>query len=178
MSNTIVCIGDSMTRGLQVTVPLNVRLAIKYPKVNIVNLGVGNDTTAQMYARRTTIDLYSPFRVVVWGGVNDVALSVSAATIQANLQSIYDYCKVTKGYEVWALTITPIDTNTTEMNTVRTTVNNWIKAVPSNVDRVIDAWTAVRDPSDPTKRLPAYAVEADIVHLNDLGHAAIAALFP
>jgi lysophospholipase L1-like esterase len=167
-----------MTLGLQVSMPLNVRLALKYPQVNVVNLGLGNDTTSDMYARRATIDLYNPFRVVVWGGVNDAALSVSAATIETNLQSIYDYCKVTKGYEVWAVTITPVDTNTSEMNTVRTTVNTWIRALPSNVDRVIDAWTAVRDPMDVTKRLAAYAVPADIVHLNDLGQAAIAALFP
>lgn len=178
MPNTIVCIGDSMTLGLQVTIPINVRLALKYPQMNVVNLGVGNDTLANMYARRANIDRYNPFRVIVWGGVNDVALSVAAATIEANLQSIYDYCKVTKGYEVWAVTITPVDTNTTEMNTVRTTVNDWIKALPSNVDRVIDAWTAVRDPLDVTKRLSAYAVPADIVHLNDLGQAAVASLFP
>ena len=179
MPNTIVCIGDSLTLGLQVEITMTVRMAMKYPGINVVNLGVGSNTTTQMLARISTVDAYNPFRVIIWGGVNDVGAGTSSATIQANLQAMYDYCKVTKGYEVFAVTITPADTNTAPNNVVRTTVNDWIKAVPSGVDRVIDAWTAVRDPADSTIRLAEYAVPLpDIVHLNDVGQAVVMSLFP
>jgi lysophospholipase L1-like esterase len=182
MSNTIVCMGDSLTAGSNgegtLTKTLNIRIAEKYPGLSVVNLGVPGESAVGLNIRRANANLYSPFRVIVWSGVNDVAADQSAVTVQNTLQGIYTYYKVSLGYEVWAFTITPVDTDSGARNTVRNTVNTWIKDTATSVDRVIDAWTALRDPSDPGKRLPAYADQTDIVHLNDAAYAALLNLFP
>lgn len=182
MSNTIVCVGDSLTFGSNgsgtLTKPMNIRISEKYPGLRIVNLGVPGESAVSLYARRADAALHSPFRVIVWSGVNDIALDTAAVDLQNTLQSIYTYYKVTRGYEVWAYTITPVDTDSSGRNAIRNTVNSWIKNTASNVDRVIDAWTAIRNPSDTGKRLPAYADDASIVHLNDAAYASILSLFP
>lgn len=184
MPNTIVCIGDSLTygkswlNGSDLHMTLNMRLAERYPGLSIVNLGVNGDTSGGVDTRKTDADRYNPFRVIVWAGINDVTIGTTAATIETNLQSIYNYYKSTKGYEVWAVTITPKDDDGNSLNTVRTNVNNWIKNTATGVDRVIDAWTTIRDPNDTTKRLTAYADPNTPNHVNDAGLAAIVELFP
>ncbi len=184
MPNTIACIGDSPHLwkdwpGGDLNMTLNARLAVKYPGLSVINLGVNGDTAANINStRKTAVDVYRPFRVVVWAGINDIPGGTSAATLQSDLQSIYNYYRVTKGYEVIALTILPRDDDTGSMNTVRNTVNNWIKNAATNVDRVIDAWLTIADPNDLTKRLPAYANLNSPNHMNDAGLAAIVNLFP
>lgn len=183
MTNTIVCIGDSLTYGKNwlnesdLHKALNVRLAEKYPGLQVVNLGINGEATASTDSRKSNVDRYNPFRVIVWIGINDIAGSASASYIETNLQSIYTYYK-SKGYEVWAITITPKDNDDSGRNTIRTTVNNWIKNTATGVDRVIDAWTAIRDPNDTTKRLAAYADVNTPNHVNDAGMAVIVNLFP
>lgn len=179
--NSIVCIGDSLTygkgwlNGSDLSRTLNVRLAQKYSGIDVVNLGINGNTTGDINTRKTSADSYSPFRIVVWAGINDIFNGVSEATIKSNLQSIYDYYKNTKHYEVWAITITPLDGDTLNHNTLRNTINNWIKS--SNVDRVIDAFSVVADPNDSTKRLGAYADPNTPSHINDLGVSEIVKLF-
>lgn len=183
MSNTIVCIGDSLVygknwlNGSDLNQTLNVRLAQKYPGLSVVNLGTNGNFSSDVDTRKASVDVYQPFRVIVWVGINDVAFSVSAATIETNLQSIYTYYK-SKGYEVWAITITPQDNCNGTMNTVRDTVNVWMKNTALNVDKVIDAWTAVRDPNDTAKRLSIYADPNTYNHINDSGFSVIVNLFP
>jgi len=169
----IVLLGDSLTRGatgLEKNLPQ--RLCERYPRMNVVNLGVGGDTTADMLARVSAADKYKPFRVWVWAGINDVSFSVSAVTIKANLQSIYTYYAST-GIDVWALTITPTDDNTSPMLTVRDDVNNWIKNTATGINRIVDTFTIIADPSNTNVRLPAYAIDVSQNHINDLGMAAI-----
>ena len=181
--STIVCLGDSMTYGKgfgansSLQKPLNVRLAEKYPGVYVVNMGTNGIYTSTMDSVKNNANAYAPFRVVVFGGINDITYGDrSAAAIEANLQSIYTYYS-SLNYEVWALTITPCDGDTSTHNTRKYAVNEWIKNTATGVDKVIDAWTVIRDPSDITKRLPAYAsIEAAApAHFNDAGWAAIIA---
>lgn len=181
--NTIVCIGDSLTfgrdwlNGSDLAQPLNVRLAEHYPGLNVVNLGVNGNTTTNIDARKAEADAYSPFRVIVWAGINDIYNGATESQIKNSLQSIYDYYHL-KGYEVWAITITPKDDDDSSKNTIRTNVNAWITNTATSVDRVIDAWTAIRDPNDTTQRLAAYADPNTENHINDAGMAAIVSLFP
>lgn len=182
--NTVVCIGDSLTygkswlNGSDLAMTLNVRLSIKYPGISFVNLGANGEITTALDIRKAEADAYNPFRVIVWEGINDISIGVSAATIQSNLQSIYTYYKVTKGYEVWALTITPKDDNSTAQNTVRDNVNYWIKYHATSVDRAIDAFRAIVSPVDNTIRYWKYADPNTQNHMNDAGMAAIVNLFP
>jgi lysophospholipase L1-like esterase len=181
MTNTVVCIGDSLTFGSNATGTLTknlvTRLSEKYPMINYANMGVPGDTTVGLLSRWTGARFYTPFRVIVWIGVNDVAIGWTYADIKARIETIFSNF-AGDGFEVWACTITPVDTNSAAMNTVRDSLNTWLRTVPTNVDRVIDTWTIIRDPSDPTRRLPAYCDVASIVHLNDAAYTAIVAAFP
>lgn len=177
--NTVVCIGDSLTYGYGVTIPYPNRLAAKFPGVSFVNLGLNGDTAANIDAvRKTVADAYSPSRVIVWAGINDIDLDHSYGTILTNLQNIYTYYKVTKGYSVWAVTVTPQDVNSSDRNTIRDSLNNWIRTSATNVDYVVDAWLAIRDPLNTTKRNPTYLDPSTPNHLNDYGMAAVVAAFP
>lgn len=182
MINSIVCIGDSLTYGKNwgygsdLHKSLNIRLSEKYPCVSIVNLGVNGELTSNINARKADVNQYNPFRVIVWAGINDITQGVSAHTIESNLQSLYTYFDGL-GYEVFAITITPTDNESTAQNTIRSAVNAWIKNTASGIDRVIDAFTAIANPADITKRLPAYADPNTYNHVNDEGMAAIVELF-
>lgn len=179
--NTFVCIGDSLTAGANgagtLTKKMTNRLSEKYSGIKVVNLGISGDTASGVYTRRTDANSYSPFKIVVWAGVNDIAIGVSEATLKSTLQSIYDYYN-SVGYEVWALTITPVDGQTSGKDTIRDNVNSWIKTTATNVNRVIDTFTIIADPSNLNVRLPAYCDTTSIVHLNDAGYAAIVSAFP
>jgi hypothetical protein len=175
MINTICCIGDSLTAigGGSVSKNITNRLAEKYPRLYFVNLGVSGDGVNKMIARETSIAPYAPIRTIVWGGINDIPNGTSAATIEGWLQTLYTYA-ASLGSEVWAMTITPRDDNTSPMITVRNTVNAWIGGLPSPVARVIDAYTIIRDPNNVNIRLAAYSDNPTTPnHLTDAGMAAI-----
>lgn len=164
-------LGDSLTLGRDISKSLPQRLAEKYPLMDVVNLGIGGNYTSQMLARVSDVDKYKPFRVWVWGGNVDVPNSISAATIQSNLQSIYTYFSA-QGIEVWAMTIIPRDDNTAPMIVVRDTVNDWIKNTATGLSGYVDAFTLIADPENTDIRLAEYAL--GINHINDTGHAVIA----
>ena len=176
----IVCIGDSLVRGLDwgynsdLQKPLNVRLSEKYGGIAVVNLGINGDGTLNVYNRRESVVEYDPFRVIVWAGVNDTA-TLTAQQIETNLQNTYNYFAALN-YEVIAVTITPVDTDPQAQNSVRWSVNDWMKNTAANVVKVADAFTAIADPLDVTQRLEEYADINTPVHLNDAGMAAVANL--
>ncbi len=138
--------------------------------MHIVNYGVAGDSTALMLARASDADKYKPFRVIVWGGIVDVAAGASAASIESNLQAIYTHFNYA---EVFALTITPRDDNTAGMVAIRDAVNTWIKTTATGLTRVIDTCTLIADPANLTARLAAYADPASPNHINDAGIALI-----
>lgn len=169
----MVCMGDSLTKGgAYVAKAICNRISEKYPSLYVINLGVGGEETGQMLARASEGNRYNPFRVLVWGGINDIAHSLSVATIESNLQALYNfYASAT--CEVWAMTITQNEDNTGTMNTNRNTVNTWIKNTATNVSKIIDAYTIIGDPLNMNNRLPAYVDPSSPNHINDLGMAAI-----
>lgn len=177
MSNTVVIIGDSLTYGKwdngSPTKNLTNRLSEKYPRIRFVNLGINGDGLANMNSRKGTADAYEPFRVIVWGGINDVAGEVSLCTMIENLETIYAYY-AGKGYEVWAMTVTPRDDNSSENLIARDALNSWIMTT-ADVDRVIDTFSIIADPMDTDIRLAAYADSFTPNHLTDAGYGAIVA---
>jgi lysophospholipase L1-like esterase len=87
-----------------------------------------------------------------------------------------------KGIAVYGATLTPFEGTifpgyyTPEKEQIRQAVNNWIRSGDA-FDGVIDFDRAVRDPSHPTRMLPAYD-SGDHLHPNDLGMQAMANAIP
>lgn len=177
-NGSIVCLGDSITfgkdwlNGSDLNKPLNVRLSEKYPGIRVINLGVNSENVTQIEARKETALLYSPSKVVIWGGINDIYGLTDLSVVQSKLQTMYTYFK-NLGCDVYALTITPRDDDNATKNTNRDTINSWIKNTATNIDKIIDAWTIIADPQDTTQRLSAYADPNTPNHFNDAGMEAI-----
>lgn len=98
----IVFIGDSLTKGTDyggVTTPdtfaYKIGVAAGYAPADIINKGVGSDTSAGVLARLST-DVISlcPAVCVLMIGANDVALGVPLAAFKSNVQQIADALSV------------------------------------------------------------------------------------
>lgn len=121
------------------------------------NAGVGGNTTAQMLARiDSDVLAYGPAFCVVEGGVNDVTNAVSAATTQANLQSIYEALEAA-GIRVVACTITPsTSADTAGEQTALTSTNDWIRTYAASNPSIVlcDWYSAMADaPNTPKSGL-------------------------
>jgi lysophospholipase L1-like esterase len=87
-----------------------------------------------------------------------------------------------KGIAAYGATLTPFEGTifpgyySPEKEQLRQAVNNWIRSSDA-FDAVIDFDRAVRDPSHPTRMLPAYD-SGDHLHPNDLGMQAMANAIP
>jgi lysophospholipase L1-like esterase len=87
-----------------------------------------------------------------------------------------------KGIAIYGGTLTPFEGTTfagyytPAKEQIREAVNNWIRG-SDEFDGVIDFERAVRDPSHPTRMLPAYD-SGDHLHPNDLGMQAMANAIP
>jgi lysophospholipase L1-like esterase len=87
-----------------------------------------------------------------------------------------------KGIAIYGGTLTPFEGTvfpgyyTPAKEQIRQAVNNWIRT-SDEFDGVIDFERAVRDPSHPTRMLPAYD-SGDHLHPNDLGMQAMANAIP
>jgi lysophospholipase L1-like esterase len=87
-----------------------------------------------------------------------------------------------KGIAVYGATLTPFERTifpgyySPAKEQIRQAVNNWIRS-SDEFDGVIDFDRAVRDPSHPTRMLPAYD-SGDHLHPNDLGMQAMANAIP
>ena len=116
-------------------------------------------------------------------GINDIGNSPNTAPIPA-ADLIAGYRQViarahAKGIAVFGATLTPFEGAgyySPEKEVVRQAVNNWIRS-SDEFDGVIDFDQATRDPSHPTRFLPAYD-SGDHLHPNDLGYQAMGNAVP
>jgi lysophospholipase L1-like esterase len=124
--------------------------------------------------------------VVVLEGINDIGLpgvfapateTVSADDIITGLQQLIERAHA-KGLKIFGGTLTPFEGTifpgyfTPEKEVKRQAVNLWIRSSGA-FDAVIDFDRATRDPSQPTRLLPAYD-SGDHLHPNDAGYKAMA----
>lgn len=117
--------------------------------VPTMNRGVSGNKTSDMIARWST-DM-TPLAAtakyaIIQGGVNDIPNGVSAATLEANLTTLAGLA-TTDGFIPVMCTVTP-STSIAAFSggeTIRTTVNTWIK---QNFPLVIDLSAIVADPYD------------------------------
>ena len=124
--------------------------------------------------------------VVVLEGINDIGLpgafvpaaeAVSAAEIIVGLDQLVERAHE-KGLKIFGGTLTPFEGTifpgyfSPEKEAKRQAVNDWIRTSGA-FDAVIDFDVATRDPSHPTRLLPAYD-SGDHLHPNDTGYKAMA----
>lgn len=114
---------------------------------------------------------YNPNRVIIFIGNNDVASGETYDNIKNDYWSLCHYYKW-KGYEVWALTITPRNTDSETINGNRNMLNWYIKHDLNRADVVIDSWSIIRNPNNITQINPIY-YDGSIVHFNESGYDAI-----
>lgn len=192
MSN-IVCIGDSLIDGSFLVTPIQMLLAHKWNSTGIVNLGVGGDGTTEIDARKADVLAYNPAIIICQFGTNDITFGEETASqITTRMASIYSYFKNTAKSEVWVFTCPPsefeLDSNGSEYEypkrySVRLDVNTWIRNKPTYVDKVMDAWTTLRDPAIPQKFLTAYRASGgygpngSTNHYNDAGLQAVVSAY-
>lgn len=86
----IVCLGDSLTYGYGVhRREAWVSLAAERTKLELINRGINGDTTGGMLARfRDEMAAYSPDRVLLMGGSNDIFISGSADSAKINMSAL------------------------------------------------------------------------------------------
>jgi lysophospholipase L1-like esterase len=123
--------------------------------------------------------------VTVLLGINDIGFSgipgftdqaVSDDDIIAGLTQLIERAHA-RGLRIYGCTLTPFEGTfpgyyTPKGEGKRETVNEWIRTSGA-YDAVIDFDKAVRDPSHPTRMLPAYD-SGDHLHPNDAGYMAMA----
>ena len=116
-------------------------------------------------------------------GINDIGNSSATNPVSAD-DLIAGYRQViarahAKGIAVYGATLTPLEGAgyySPEKEVVRQAVNNWIRS-SDEFDAVIDFDRVTRDPSHPTRFLPAYD-SGDHLHPNDLGYQAMGNAVP
>jgi lysophospholipase L1-like esterase len=121
-------------------------------------------------------DIMIPSTLPMFGKPEFAAEAVSAADIINGLKQLVVRARASD-IRVIGATITPFGSSTVpgvftpETEAKRQAVNRWIRT-GGGFDGVVDFEAAVRDPANPSRLLPAY--DADGVHLNDAGYAAMA----
>jgi lysophospholipase L1-like esterase len=195
-SAAVVVLGDSITDGRGSTTDGNDRwtddLAVRlgagksWRRTAIVNEGIGGNAvlagglgpTAIARFDRDVLSESGVRWVIVFEGVNDIGASHDSS-VAANLIAAYRMFIEKahgKGLPIYGATITPFGGSmysTPAHEAARQAVNTSIRT-SGQFDAVIDFDSAVRDPSDPAKLLPAYDT-GDHLHLNPAGYQAMAA---
>lgn len=176
----IVCMGNSTTlgggdvAGDSFSYPWHLQTWLR-AGTTVRNFGWGSDYTKRMRQRFASMT-DPPFVAVIMGGVNDLRYEETlVAGIQGNLQGMYDSASAW-GATVVAMTCTPFGGDvywTAARQESLDDVNDWIRAVPSNVDYVVDAYTALEDPAKPDTLLPAYD-KGDHIHHSVAGATVLA----
>jgi lysophospholipase L1-like esterase len=193
-TGVIVTIGNSITDGAQSTRNTNNRwpdelarrlLASNEPPKGIANAGIsgnrvltpGTGPSALARFDRDVLTQPGVTHVIVLEGINDIGSSVanriSADDIIYGLHQLADRAHE-RGLVIFGATLTPAGPRTPytpELEAKRVAVNTWIRS--SGVfDGVIDFDAVTRDPSDPTRMLPAYD-SGDHLHPGDAGYKAM-----
>jgi len=196
-TRAIVTLGDSITDGYQSTVDANKRwpnrLAERLTaqkggsKVAVLNAGItgnrvlhdkdGSNALARL-DRDVLVQSGARYLIVLLG-INDIGFpgAVTPDQIIAGHRQIIDRARAL-GLKVYGGTLTPFQAYlpglyyTDVGEAQRQVVNQWIRTSKA-YDAVIDFDKAIRDPSNPSKILPAYD-SGDNLHPNDAGYKAMA----
>lgn len=202
-NGVIVAIGDSITDGTASTPDTNNRWPSHLARrllarpgnhdMGVVDVGIAGNRVlhdiigANALARfdRDVLVQTGVTHVIVLEGINDIGFSgigfpdqaVSADEIIAGHKQLIERAHA-RGLEIFGGTLTPFEGTTIpgyftpEGEAKRQAVNEWIRT-SGTYDAVIDFDAAIRDPSHPSRMLPAYD-SGDHLHPNDAGYEAMA----
>jgi lysophospholipase L1-like esterase len=193
-SSAVAVIGDSLSDGRGSTTNGNNRwpdVLASRVSAAVVNQAAGGNRVLQdglgpNVLARLDRDLLAQSEVswaIVFEGVNDIgtAAPADASAVAADLIDAYDQIIVrahAADIRVYGATLTPFGGNEAYddplREAARTSVNAWIR---SHFDAVLDFDRVVRDPSTPSRLLPAYDV-GDHLHLNPAGYRALGSSIP
>jgi lysophospholipase L1-like esterase len=164
----VVAIGDSTTAGTPAfRSPLeappdgagNVEsqyaywLSRSHPDWRVLNRGVNGERSDQIRARFERDALRArPSVIVIVAGVNDVYQGRDAASVERELEAMYDAARTAR-VPVVAGTIIPFNTATSDQNARMRAVNDWIRAyTAAHADVVFcDTRAAVAQPGNPDR---------------------------
>jgi lysophospholipase L1-like esterase len=201
VKGSLIAFGDSITDGYLSTTNANLRYpddlaralaARKGATLSVVNAGIiGNEMltirpqlefgyTAPARLGRDALLQLGARAMILLEGINDIGDRSAKADdlIPVYLQIIQQAHDA--GLKVYGGTLLPFggsngvyggDYGTPAGEAQRLAVNAWIRSSGA-FDGVIDFDKALRDPTDPTRLLPAY--DADHLHPNDAGYQAMA----
>jgi len=157
-------------------------------RVAVLNAGIGGNCVLRACLGPSAVDrferdvLQQPGTrwLIVLEGVNDIgtAAADSAAAVAQGLIAAYQQmidAAHARDILVYGATILPFGASfydSPEHEAARHTVNEWIRTSGA-LDAVIDLDLALRDPSNPTRLLPA-ADTGDHLHPNETGHRMMA----
>lgn len=202
-ARAIVALGDSITDGFASSVDANrrwpnrlaERLQASHGKsrLAVLNAGISGNrvlhdfigTNALARLDRDALVQSGAKYLIVLEGINDIGIpglfglpaeQVSAEQIIQGHRQIIDRARAL-GLKVYGGTLTPFEGFFPGYYTVageakRQAVNHWIRTSKA-YDAVIDFDKVVRDPSNPTRFLPAYD-SGDHLHPGDAGYRAMA----
>lgn len=90
MNKKLLCLGDSLTEGYEI--PRNLRwtdLLRNDLNIEVINCGIGGDTTAGMLSRCERLLLeYEPTHVIILGGTNDLRFGLKDEHILSNIHAM------------------------------------------------------------------------------------------
>jgi lysophospholipase L1-like esterase len=193
---TLAAIGDSITEGLGTTPDGGRRwtdlLARRLGgRTAVLNAGIGGNHAARAVAMPRPdggVDDFGPALVdrlsadvldgagvtdvLVLAGINDVLTRLDddvVGAVTAAYERIVERAHA-RGIRIVGATLTPASLDG-PAEADRRAINRFVRT-SGLFDAVADFDRAVADPGDPTRLLPAF--DADSIHLNDRGHAALA----
>jgi len=185
---TIVALGDSTTAGTPgfrspIEAPPNGSgnvesqyahwLTSTHPEWLVLNRGVNGERSDEVRARfPRDVAQASPDAVVILAGVNDIYQGAAAASVQRQLEDLYDLARASK-IPVVACTIIPYNTATAEQNARMRAVNAWIRDYAARHDDGVtfcDTREAVAAPGQPDRLVSS----PDDLHPSPDGYALMA----
>jgi acyl-CoA thioesterase I len=169
-AHSIVCVGDSITKGLadpnNWPNHLNERLGGDW---QVVNQGAGGNKTVDMLARIDQALALNPHFIIIMGGTNDLANGeVPLATIQENIREM---CTQVESHSaVPVLCTVPPDNYALEQRDI---LNAWIAEYANSKGYgLIDFYTVIDNPANPGHSNPML-VMSDGLHPNEAGYLAM-----
>lgn len=174
MSNSVVCIGDSITNGAAgaLTAYPQLMAFLLGPEWSTVNAGVvGSKTPAMLSLYNASVTGKGYNFVPILAGVNDALGGDASAGTISNLEDMYDGCLADTDCLPILVTITPCGTGPgwsagaqTKIEAINTAIRAY--AVTNDVP-IFDAYVDMAEPGLPTQLASIYSTDG--LHHNQAG---------